>query len=369
MKFHAMSLALFCAALPLPVVAVHAEPVEPGEAVIRLLNLFASRTDALAVANAGKLLNQGASPVQALAAGPHSPLPSLGGWNSPETTRSLARQLGEYVAEHSSEFAGGLPSPSSIQEPLRLEAFFEGLCQPTLGASGSASFFQRDLARLSSLLDDAWLAAAAACGASNIQQLVLAHRGKLAPLLRSHEESQDEISVIVLGETLASYSDAYRQIEPREFQLRTLALLLAGALGAPNSEPVENLIIVTTAAKWTLVHPGLMDVLRDLRDPASLSLLEAVLLWSRDRETSMRMIASIHWVSAMSRARLTMQLFRDSSLSESEAVPLIRLLPYGMLDACLKHSNSRDASGYLTKLEEWISNEFRSRIEKAKAPR
>jgi hypothetical protein len=241
------------------------------------------------------------------------------------------------------------------------------LCQPTLGASGSASFFQRYLARLSSLLDDSWLDAAAACGASNIQQLLIAHRGNLLPLLRSYEESNDETSLIVLGETLASYSEAYRQIEPREFKVRTLALLLAGALGAPNSEPTENLSIVTTAAQWTLEHHGLMDVLRDLRDPASLSLLEAFLLWSKDRETSMRMLASIHWVSTMARARLTMELFQDSSLSESEAAPLIRLLPSGMLDACLKLTKSGEISDYQTKLKEWIATELRSRIDKAKA--
>jgi len=348
---------------------LHAEPVEPGDAVIRLLNLFALRNDGLAVANAGKLLSQGASPVEALAADLYAPLPSLSGWNSPETTRSLGRQLGEYVAAHSSEFAGGLPSPLSIQEPLRLEAFFEGLCQPTLGASASASYFQRDLARLSPVLDDSWLDAAVACGASNIQQLLLAHRGNLRPLLRSYEESKDEISLIVLGETLASYSEAYRQIEPREFQLRTLALLLAGSLGAPHSEPDENLMIVTTAAQWTLEHPRLMDVLRDLRDPASLSLLEAVLVWSKDKETSMRMLASIHWVSTMARARLTLELFRDSSLSETDAAPLIRLLPSEMLDGCLKLSKSGEISGYQMKFKEWIATELRSRIDKGKAAR
>jgi hypothetical protein len=324
------------------------------------------RTDALAVANAGKLLNQGASPVQALAADPHAPLTSPGGWNSPETTRSLARRLGEYVVKHSSEFAGGLPGPSSIQEPLRLEAFFEGMCQPTLGASGSASFFQRDLARLSSLLDDSWLDAAVACGASNIHQLLIVHRGNLPPLLRSYQELNDEISLIVLGETLASYSEAYRQIEPSEFQLRTLALLLAGALGAPHSEPTENLTIVTTAAQWTLEHPGLMDVLRDLRDPASLSLLEAVLLWPKDREASIRMLASIQWVSTMARARLTIQLFQDASLSESEAVPLIRALPSGMLDACLKVLKSGEIPSSKTKFEEWVETELKSRIDHGK---
>ena len=364
-----MTLALFCTALFVTVIAVQAEPVGPGEAVIRLLNLFALRTDALAVANAGKLLSQGASPMEALAADPHALLPSLGGWNSPETTRSLARQLGEYVAEHTSEFKGVLPSPSSIQDPLRLEAFFEGLCQPTLGASGSASFFQRDLNRLSLLLDDSWLDAAAACGASNIQQLLLAHRGNLQPLIRSYQDSKDEISLIVLGETLASHSWAYRQVEPRQFQLRTLALLLAGALGAPHSEPDENLTIVTTAARWTLEHPGLMDVLRDLRDPASLSLLEAALLWSKDKGTSMRALASIHWVSTMARGRLAMELLQNSSLSESEAVPFIRLLPSEMLDGCLKTSKPKGIFGRQTKLEDWIRTELRSRIDKGKAAR
>jgi len=367
MGFDTMKLALFCTALLVPVVAVHAEPVKQGEAVVRLLNLFALRTDALAVANAGKLLSQGASPSVALAADPHAPLSSLGGWNSPDTTRSLARQLGEYVAEHSVEFAGGLPNPSSIQDPLRLEAFFEGLYQPTLGVSGSASYFQRDLARLSSLLDDSWLDAAAACGASNIQQLLLTHRGDLRTLLRFYQESKDETSLLVLGETLASYSEAYRQIEPREFHPRTLALLLAGSLGAPNSEPDENLTIVTTAAQWNLEHPGLMDLLRDLRDPAALSLLEAALLWSKDRETSMKQLASIHWVSPTTRARLGMELFQNSSLSESEAVPLIRLLPSEMLNGWLKLSKSGEISDRQTKLKEWIATELGSRTDNGKA--
>lgn len=369
MKFYAITLTLFCAALFVPVAAVRAEPINPGEAVVRLLNLFASRTDALAVANAGKLLNQGASPVVALAADPHTPLAFLGGWNSPETTRSLARQLGEYVVQDSNEFSGVLPSPSSIQDPLRLEAFFEGMCQPTLGASASSAFFQRDLVRLSVLLDDSWLDAAAACGALNIQQLLVAHRGNLTRLLRSYEESNDEISLIILGETLASYSEAYRQIEPREFKVRTLALLLAGALGAPHSEPDENRTIVTTAVDWTLEHRGLIDELRDLRDPASLSLLEAALVWSKDREESLRMLASIHWVSMMARGHLAMVLFLNSSLSESEVVHLIRLLPSEMLGGCLKFPRSKKTSGHKTKLDEWITTELGSRINKGKAPR
>jgi hypothetical protein len=355
--------------LLVPLVAVHAEPVKQGEAVVRLLNLFASQTDGLAVANAGKLLNQGASPSIALAADPHAPLPSLGGWNSPDTTRSLARQLGEYVAEHSVEFAGGLPNPSSIQEPLRLEAFFEGLYQPTLGVSGSASYFQRDLARLSSLLDDSWLDAAAACGASNIQQLLLTHRGDLRTLLRSYQESKDETSLLVLGETLASYSEAYRQIEPREFHPRTLALLLAGSLGAPNFEPDENLNIIITAAQWTLAHPELIDLLRYLRDPASLSLLEAALLWSKDREKSMKQLASIHWVSPRARARLAMELFQDSALSESEAAHLIRLLPSETLNGWLNLTKSEKFSDRQTKLKEWIATELSSRSDNGKAAR
>lgn len=369
MRFYALTLALCGTALFGPPVAVGAEPINQGGAVIRLLNLFASRTDALAVANAGKLLNQGASPVVALAADPHAPLSFLGGWNSPETTRSLARRLGEYVVEHSDEFANGLPSPSALQEPLRLNAFFEGMLQPTLAVSGSAEYFQRDLARLSLLLDDSWLGAASACGALNIQHLLFAHRGKLPLLLRSYQESNDEISLTILGETLASYSEAYRQIEPRDFQLRTLALLLAGALGAPQSEPDENLSIVTTAARWTLDHPGLPDALRKLRDPASLSLLETTLLWSKDREKSIRMLATTHWVSTMVRARLAMELFGYSSIPESEAVPLIRLLPSSMLERCLKISKSKNASSHQTELNAWIATELSSRTDKGKVPR
>lgn len=365
---HASTLALYGTMLFVPVNALHGEPLNQGEAVVRLLNLFASRTEALAVANAGKLLNQDASPMAALSSNPNGPT-FLGGWNSPETTRSLAKRLGEYVLKHPNEFPGGLPSPSSIQEPLRLEAFFEGMCQPTLGASASAGFFQRDLARLSSLLDDFWLDAAAACGALNIQQLVLVHRENLPLLLQSYQESNDETALIILGETLASYSEAFRQIKPREFQPRTLALLLAGALGAPQSEPDENVAIATTAAQWTLDHPETINVLRDLRDPASLSLLEAILLWSKDREESMRMLTSIRWVSTMARARLAMGLFESSSLSESEAGPPIRSLTSEMLNACLKSSESGEISNYQTKLKEWIATELRSRIDKGKAAR
>jgi hypothetical protein len=369
MNFHPRSLILFCTVLLVPVACLHAVPNKQGEALIGLLNLFTSRTDPLAVANAGILLTKGASPLAAFEADPHAPLSSLLRWNSPETTRSLARQLGEYVVEHSNEFASALPDPSPIQEPLRLEAFFEGMCQPTLGASMSAEYSQRDLARLSVLLDDSWLDAAAACGALNIQQLLVAHRGNLTHLLRSYQESNDEVSLIILGETLASYSDAYRQIEPHDFQLRTLALLLSGTLGVPQFDPDENLTIVTIVTKWALVHPRLIDILRNLRDPASLSLMEASLLWAKDREKSIRTLASTHWVSTVTRARFAMELIQTSTLSESEAIPLIRLLPSEILARCLKVPRSGKIIANPKKLNEWIGAELGSRTDKWKSPK
>jgi len=59
--------------------------------------------------------------------------------------------------------------------------------------------------------------------------LLLAHRGKLRPLLRTYEESNDEISIILLGETLASYSEAYRQIETGSIDSGEMALVEKGA--------------------------------------------------------------------------------------------------------------------------------------------
>ena len=264
--------------LLLPMASSGAEQIGQADAVIQLLNLFASRADPLATANAGKLVNNGVSPAEIVAADLHKPMSSLGGWNSPETTRNLAKMLGSYVASHPGQFPEGLPDTGAVTNPLRLGPFFEGL----FPLSPRTSYlFQKDLKNLQPLLDDSWLDAAANHGAIHFHQLLLIHRGQFGKLLLSYQESQNDVALICLGEATANYSDALRKVEPGELSTRTLAHLLAGSLGMENPDPEEYRAMIEIAAGWTTEHPGLIVMLRDLRDPSSLSLLEARLLRSR----------------------------------------------------------------------------------------
>lgn len=258
--------------LLMPMASTRAEPVGQADAVVQLLNLFASRADPLGSANAGKLVNNGISPAEVVATDLHKPLDFLGGWNSPETTRSLAKRLGDYVANHPGQFPQGLPDVGAVKNPLRLGPFFEGLFP--LGPRTS-ELFQKELTNLQPLLNNSWLEAAAGCGAIHLQQLLLAHRGKLNELLLSYQKLENDPALICLGEALANYSDALRKIEPGKFSTRTLAHLLAGAMGMENPDPKERRMLIDIAAGWTKEHPDLIVMLRDQRDPSSLASLEA----------------------------------------------------------------------------------------------
>jgi hypothetical protein len=257
--------------LLMPMASTRAEPVGQADAVIQLLNLFASRADPLGSANAGGLVNKGISPAEVVATDLHKSLDFMGGWNSPETTRSLAKRLGNFVANHSAQFPAGLPDPGAVKIPLRLGPFFEGLFP--LGPRTS-ELFQKELTNLQPLLDDSWLEAAAGCGAIHFQQLVLAHRGRIDELLLTYQKSENDLALICLGEALANYSDALRKIEPGKFSTRALAHLLSGAMGMENPDPKERRMLIEIAAGWTKGHPDLIVMLRDLRDPSSLGPLE-----------------------------------------------------------------------------------------------
>ena len=263
---------LLWAMLLMPLASTRAEPVGQGDAVLQLLNLFASRADPLGSANAGKLVNNGISPAEVVATDLHKELDFLGGWNSPETTRSLAKRLGDYVANHSGQFPQGLPDPGAVKNPLRLGPFFEGLFPLSPRTS---DLFQKDLNTLQPLLDDSWLEAAEGCGAIHLQQLLLAHRGRLNELLLTYQQSENDLALICLGETFANYSDALRKIESEKFSTRTLAHLLAGSIGMENPDPEERRMLIEIAAGWTKEHPDLIAMLRDLRDPSSLAPIEA----------------------------------------------------------------------------------------------
>lgn len=154
--------------------STRAEPIGQGDAVIQLLNLFASRADPLATANAGQLVNDGTSPAEVLTADLNKPIASLGGWNSPDTTRSLAKMLGGYVASHPDQFPKGLPDAGAVTNPLRLGPFFEGLFELY---PRPFDLFRKDLGKLHPLLDRSWLDAAANNGALHLQQLLLIERG------------------------------------------------------------------------------------------------------------------------------------------------------------------------------------------------
>jgi hypothetical protein len=138
--------------------SARAEPIGQGDAVVQLLNLFASRADPLATANAGKLVNDGISPADVVATDLHKPLPSLKGWNSSDTTRSLAKMLGSYVASHPDRFPEGLPAAGTVTTPLRLGPFFEGLFDLY---PRPFDLFRKELGKLQPLLDRSWLDAAA----------------------------------------------------------------------------------------------------------------------------------------------------------------------------------------------------------------
>lgn len=60
-----------------------------------------------------------------------------------------------------------------------------------------------------------------------------------------------------------------------------------------NPDPEEYLSMIETAAGWTNEYPELIVILRQLRDPSSLSLLEAWRLWQKaEREASMKQLIS-----------------------------------------------------------------------------
>lgn len=353
--------------LLLPVASARADEVAQANAVVRLLNLFASRADALAISNAGKLLSQGNSPAEVVAAELHKPLASLGGWTSTDALHPLANQLGEYVANHPKQFAEGLPNARAILNPLQLGSFFNGLFLPS---TRNSAIFQKELGTLSSLLDASWVEAAAGCGSVNLQQLLLIHRGQLRELLLSYQESENDVALIRLGETIANYSDVVRTIEPSGLTTRTLAYLLAGSLGMENLDPAELLIVVEIATEWANGHPELIILLRTLRDPSSLSLLEARLLWQRnEREASLKQLISNSGSGPWIKAQFAMKLFPNASLSDSEAISLVRLLPSEVLVAWVKLSKVGKSDAGLVRVTGLIVSDLRFRDDHKQAPR
>ncbi len=348
--------------------STRAEPIGQGDAVIQLLNLFASRADPLATANAGKCVNSGTSPAEVLTADLHKPIAaSLGGWNSPDTTRSLAKMLGGYVASHPDQFPKGLPDAGTVTTPLRLGPFFEGLFELY---PRPFDLFRKDLGKLQPLLDRSWLDAAANNGALHLQQLLLIDRGQLRELLLSYQESGNDVAIICLGEAISNYSEALPKIDPGEFSTKTLALLLAGSIGMENSDPEEYLAMIETAAGWTNEYPGLIGMLRELRDPSSLSLLEAWRLWQKaEREASMKQLISNPGTGPWMKAKFVMRVFSNASLSESEAISLIRLLPGEVLVACMKLSKVGKPHDNQMRVAGWIASELHSREAPQQSPR
>jgi hypothetical protein len=324
--------------LLLPLESVWAKELEQADAVVRLLNSFASRTDSLATANAGKLLSGKASPAEVVASELHKPLPSLGGWNNPETIRVLVKELGRYVESHPDQFQSGLPDVGEIADPLQLGPFFDGLLD--FNPRFSVRFLKDDLAKVQPLLGEAWLEAAANCGSIQFQQLMLAYRGELGELLLTYEESQDDIALILLGETTGNYPDALQSIDSSKYSTRTLALLLSGSFAIVN--PYETHEVAEIAAAWTVQHPELPVILRELRDPLSLSLFEAFLLWEQgEREASIRQLISTFGNGPGVNVVFVMRYFPEASLSDQEAASLIRMLPEEMLVTYERMSRSK----------------------------
>lgn len=294
-------------------------------------------------------------------------LASSGGWTTPDTLHTLANQLGEYVANHPEQFAEGLPDARAVMNPLQLGSFFNGLFLPS---PRNSAIFQKELGTLSPLLDASWVEAAVSCGSLNLHQLLLVHRGQLRELLLSYQESEDDIALIRLGEAIANYSDALRRIEPGGLSTRTLAYLLAGSLGMENPDPEEYLTMVEIAAGWADVHPGLIVMLRDLRDPSSLSLLEAWRLWQKaEREASIKQLVSNPGTGPRMKAGFVMRVFPNVSLSDPEAISLIRLLPSEVLVACVKLSKVGNPPDRQVRVAGWIASELRSRDAPKQSPR
>lgn len=341
------------------IASARAETIGQGDAVVQLLNLFASCEDPLATANAGKLVNDGISPAEVVATDLHKPLSSLKGWNSPDTTRSLAKMLGSYVASHPDRFPEGLPDARTVTTPLRLGPFFEGLFELY---PRPFDLFRKELGKLQPLLDRSWLDAAANNGALHLQQLLLIDRGELRELLLSYQESGDDVAIICLGEAISNYSEALPQIDSGEFSTKTLALLLAGSIGMENPDPEEYLATIETAAGWTNEYPGLIVMLRELRDSSSLSLLEAWRLWQKaEREASVKQLILNPGTGPWMKARFVMRVFPNASLSDAEAVSLIRLLPSEVLVACMKLSKVGKPHDGEVRVARWIASELLSR--------
>lgn len=344
-----------------PITSAGAEQVGQADAVVKLLNMFASRTSPIHLANAGKLLNSGVSPAEALATDLDKPPLFLGGWNSPDTTRSLTKMLGTYVAKNPGQFPSGLPDAGAITAPLRLGPFFEGLFDLY---SRPSNLLRKELDTLHPLLDNSWLEAASNCGSIHLQQLILIHRGQFRELLLSYQATENDIALICLGESVSYYSAALSKIDPGDFSNRTIALLLAGSLGMENPDPEELLALVETAAGWTNKNPELMEKLRDLRDPSSLSLLEAWRLWQKnEREKSLKQLLSNGGTGPWIKAEFVMRLFPIASLSDVEANNLIRLLPGEVLVACMKLSKISKPSDALERITGMIASQHRSRAE------
>ncbi len=343
----------------LPMAFTRADQIAPADAVIQLLNLFASHSDPLATANAGKLLNSGMSPTEIFTTDLHKPISYLVGWNSPDTTRSLSMMLAAYVATHPEQFPQGLPAAGAVTNPLRLGAFFEGLFP--LGPRTSY-LFRKDLDKLQPLLDDSWLNAAASNGAIHLHQLLLAHRGELENILLSYQKTENDIALICLGETIANFTDALRKIEPGGFSTRTLAHVMAGSLGMNNTDQEEYLALIEIATAWANEHPELIVVLRELRDPSALSMLEARLLWQKsEREASLKQLVSNSGTGPWIKAQYVIRIFSNSSLSDSEAISLIRLLPTEVLVACMKLSKVGNPHPRQVRVTELIAAQLLSR--------
>lgn len=350
--------AIICGLLVVCLQTIRAEEISQADAVVRLLNLFAAREDPLAIANAGKLLTGGKSPTEIVASDLHKPMTSTGGWSSPETTRTLARNLGDYVEEHPDQFPLGLPDAGTIAAPLQLGPFFEGLHVISTGSSPRNRI--KDLVKLEHLLDDSWLDAAGMCGAIQLQQLLIAHSGKLGELLSSYQESQDDVALIRLGETVANYPEALETITPGTVSARTLSLLLSGSFASVTI--YEVFALAEIAAKWTEAHPDLPVMLKDLRDPTSMWYFEVYLLWNAgDHEAAVKRLVANPGRTPWFNTRFVMRYFPDDAISDPKAASLIRLLPDEVLAGFEKLSRPWNRSDRQVRIAELVAAEIDSR--------
>ncbi len=170
---------------------------------------------------------------------------------------NILRAAGLFILEHPAAFPAGLPPLAGLSHRERLGPLFSTM-EPFLGDRAPLKV---TFGPLDPLITADWLAAANCCGAIDFIHTVRAYRGQLGDMLMEYQQAADETGMIRLGEMLGLHPEVDGVVQPERFEARTLALLLAGALGNGHRNLEHLYPVLAMAAVWERTHPGLGEML------------------------------------------------------------------------------------------------------------